>query len=259
MQTVMGADGPIETLVTGSGPPTTVFAHGLAGSIAETRPFGSGVAGSRVFLHFRGHGGTAGPAARWTYDALADELSAVASAYAAKQALGVSLGAGVLLRVAAARPDAFERLVLVLPAVIDCVRAGPGSDVLHRQADLVESGDVAALAASIVDGQPPPVRERSDVALWARRRAVRLAGTAVARALRELAEEHPLTDRGGLARLDIPVLVIGQEADEAHPVAVARELADLLPRAELAIFDDGAVMWSHRREVRDLVSGFLNR
>jgi hypothetical protein len=50
--------GDVEVLVTGSGSPVTVFGHGLAGSIAETRPFGSGVRGTRAFLHFRGHGAT---------------------------------------------------------------------------------------------------------------------------------------------------------------------------------------------------------
>jgi hypothetical protein len=35
----------VEYLVTGGGEPVTVFAHGLAGSIPETRPFGSGVGG----------------------------------------------------------------------------------------------------------------------------------------------------------------------------------------------------------------------
>ncbi len=54
--------GPLEVLVAGRGEPVTVFAHGLASaSIDETRPFGSGVRGSRVFLHFRGHGATVGP------------------------------------------------------------------------------------------------------------------------------------------------------------------------------------------------------
>ncbi|HET7661061.1 MAG TPA: alpha/beta hydrolase, partial [Oryzihumus sp.] len=51
-----GPDGALEYLLTGSGGPTTVFGHGLAGSIETTRPFGSGVEGTRAFFHFRGHG-----------------------------------------------------------------------------------------------------------------------------------------------------------------------------------------------------------
>jgi pimeloyl-ACP methyl ester carboxylesterase len=59
-------DGLLEFTTTGSGVPATVFAHGLAGSIQTTRPFGSGVRGSRTFMHFRGHGGSAAPETPWT-------------------------------------------------------------------------------------------------------------------------------------------------------------------------------------------------
>ncbi len=259
MYTVAGPDGPIECLVTGAGAPTTLFAHGLASSIDETRPFGSGVIGTKVFFHFRGHGATGGSALPWTYDAVAAELWAVASAYGAQRALGVSMGAGALLRLAVGQPDAFERLVFVLPAVIDEPRGGRSVTRLLRQADLVESGDVDTLAASIVDDQPETVRGRSDVDVWARRRAIRLAGAGTARALRELSGEAALTSRDELACLDVPVLVIAQEGDEAHPAAIARGLAALLPRAKLVVFDKDGVMWSHRREVRDAITAFLNR
>ena len=59
-----GPDGALEVLTTGSGLPSTVFAHGLAGSIETTRPFGSGVTGSRTFFHFRGHGASGRPRER---------------------------------------------------------------------------------------------------------------------------------------------------------------------------------------------------
>ena len=112
MTLIAGPEGPLEVLVSGSGVPATVFAHGLASSIDETRPFGSGVRGSRVFLHFRGHGATLGPETPWTYAALQTELLSVVSRYDARRGLGVSLGAGVLLRAAWTDPAAFERLVL---------------------------------------------------------------------------------------------------------------------------------------------------
>ena len=53
-----GPTGSLELITTGSGLPATVFAHGLGASIETTRPFGSGVKGSRTFFHFRGHGGS---------------------------------------------------------------------------------------------------------------------------------------------------------------------------------------------------------
>jgi pimeloyl-ACP methyl ester carboxylesterase len=108
---------PIDYLVTGSGDPVTVFAHGLSGSIMETRPLGSGVVGTRVFFHFRGHGESAAPAGSWSYDDIGAELLAVADHFDARRALGASMGAGAILNVLAAHPDRFDRVVLFLPAV----------------------------------------------------------------------------------------------------------------------------------------------
>ena len=123
---VDGPGGALEVLTTGSGLPSTVFAHGLAGSIETTRPFGSGVAGSRTFFSFRGHGASAAPETDWTYAALAAELDAVARHVGATRALGVSMGAGALCSLLEQQPDRFDRLVLVIPAVVDRPRDGRG-------------------------------------------------------------------------------------------------------------------------------------
>lgn len=258
MALIAGPEGPIEVLVTGSGAPVTVFAHGLAGAIDETRPFGSGVAGTRVFFHFRGHGSSAGSETAWTYDAAAADLRAVMTAYGVRRGLGVSLGAGALLRAATVRPDAFERLVLVLPATIDQPRNDPAVALMQERAALVEHHDLAGLAASLVAEQPVGVRERADVRLWAERQARRLSSTSVARAFRELPPLHPLASRSELAAVTCPVLVIGQEGDPAHSASIARELAALLPHADLQVYDDGGVLWSHRSEVRRRIATFLN-
>jgi len=254
---IPGPDGLLEVVVTGGGVPATVFAHGLAGSIDETRPFGSGVAGTRVFFHFRGHGSSGGSEAPWTYDATAADVRAVMQRYDARRGLGVSLGSGALLRVAANEPAAFDRLVLVLPATIDRPRQDAAVSLMAR-AELVEHRDLDGLAASLVAEQPVGVRDRPDVRLWAQRQARRLSSTTVARALRELPPQHPISSRDQLADVRCPVLVIGQEGDAAHPASIARELASLLPDADLEVYDDGGVLWSHRAEVRRRISTFLN-
>ena len=253
-----GPDGHVETLVTGRGEPVTVFAHGLAASIDETRPFGSGVEGSRVFFHFRGHGATVGPESPWTYAALRSELSAVVTRYAARRALGVSLGAGVVLAAAHATPGAFERLVLVLPSTIDRPRHDAATRRMQEMAELVEHRDLAGLAESLVAEQPAGVRDRADVALWASRQARRLTDTTVARALRELPPQHPLELGADLSAISCPVLVIGQQDDEAHPASLAAELAERLPAATHRIFDGDGLVWGHRAELRELIGSFLN-
>jgi len=47
-----------------------------------------------------------------------------------------------------------------------------------------------------------------------------------------------------LARITAPTLVVGQEADPLHPIALARELAELLPAASLLELPEGGVFWT---------------
>ena len=144
-----GPNGPLEFTITGSDLPATVFAHGVDGSIETTRPFGSGVRGSRTFLHFRGYGASAASDVPLTYAALEDDLRAVADHVGATQALGVSMGAGALCALLAHTPLRFERLVFALPAVLDRPRTDRALEGLELSA-AVPLRDRALLAAVTV-------------------------------------------------------------------------------------------------------------
>jgi pimeloyl-ACP methyl ester carboxylesterase len=253
-----GPSGPLETLVTGSGAPTTIFAHGFAGSIAETRPFGSGVDGTRVFFHFRGHGASGAPGGPWSYAALELELSAVRRAYDARRGVGVSLGAGTLLAAAVLEPDAFERLVLILPAALDTPRAGRAVERVDAMAARAEAGDVEGLAGLLLSEQPEAVRDGRIVQMWARAQAARMTGTALTRVIREVPSLFPVVDRAELTAIRCPVLVLGHQDDEAHPAHLVDELVEALPRARGRVFTAGGVLWSHRADVREEIRAFLN-
>ena len=270
-----GPDGPLEVLQTGSGEPTTVFGHGLAGTIDTTRPFATGVRGSKVFLHFRGHGRSVAPVAAahtstpadgapaahatgWGYGSLAADLRRVADATGATRALGVSMGAGALTRILSEEPDRFERVVLVIPAVIDAVREDRALDRMAAMAQLVESRDVEALTTSLLAEQPPQVQGDRHVQVWCAQQARQLVGTPVGTALRALPHEYPIEDRSVLAAVEAPVLLIGQVEDDAHPAHVAAELGEALGNATVEILPPGGLMWSHRTRVRSLVADFLN-
>jgi pimeloyl-ACP methyl ester carboxylesterase len=245
-------------MVTGSGPPTTVFAPGLAGSIAETRPLGSGVHGSRVFFDFRGHGPSAVPPSPWSYAALAAELHGMADHVAATRAVGVSLGAGALAHLITDAPHRFNKLVFFLPAVLDQPRGDAARARLAEMAALVDARDVQGLAAILVAEQPAGVRGRPEVRVWAEDRARALADTAVSSALREMSAQVALADVSPLAAVLAPALVIAQHGDDAHPVQIAERLAGALGNARLRVFDADGALWTHRRELRALVAGFLN-
>lgn len=264
---VAGPAGPVEYLRTGDGGPVTVVAHGLTGSISETRVFGSGVRGVRVFVHLRGHGGTPvpvttdGAADPGDYRDLAAELGAVVDAVGATRALGVSMGAGCVARMLLDEVDGprrLERAVLVLPASLDAPMPGAGAQRLRDLADAVEARDVERAAVLLRDHQPAAVRALPAVRVWARRRSAELTGWPVAPVLRAVAGLAPMPDRQALAAVDVPVLVVAQEDDEAHPVAVARAYTEVLPKARLELLPPGAVPWRGRERLREVITEFLN-
>ena len=55
-----------------------------------------------------------------------------------------------------------------------------------------------------------------------------------------------------------PALVIGCRGDTMHPPAVAEQLAETLPNASLFIYDQPAVLWTNRTDLRTRISEFLN-
>lgn len=256
---VAGPEGDLEILTAGRAEPRSVFVHGLAGSIATTRPYASKVAGTRTFVHLRGHGASHTPDHEdWGYAELAAEVWSVADQVGADRALGISMGAGALLAGLARDPDRFTRVVLVLPAAIDRPRGDEAMRRLERLAVRVEAGDVRPVAAHLLAEQPAQVRDDPVVAAWCREQAEALVTTGVASALRVLPHRVPLVDREALARVTCPVLVLGQEGDDTHPASVARELAGLFPRGEVHVAGPGGIMWGHRAQTRDRVGEFLS-
>lgn len=197
--------------------------------------------GTRTFLDLTG----------LSYPELEKQLRTVAAHVGATRALGVSMGAGTILRAL----DLFARVVLVLPATID----QPREDVepFARLAAAIEAGDPADVAAALRDTQPEQVRQRADLVEWSEQRALGLAGSDPAM-LRAIVRQQPIADRAALGGYEGEALVIAQESDRLHPVAIAAELASLLPNARLETFPPGGLLWSHRTQLREVVSGFLN-
>lgn len=248
----------LEIFATGAPDPVTVFAHGFGQGIGETRPLGSGVQGRKVFMHFRGHGRSGAPAGPWTFLDLARDLRAVADLTRATRALGVSLGAGALVRLLADNPTRFERVVFFLPASL----MSPGPDAGERFEALVaaaEEQDPGGLAEVI--SLEVPVQLRSTPTGWAylRQRVEQIVHFGLAPELASLADEAPLASVDALRAVTAEALVIGCHGDDVHPASVASELADLLPKAELHLYDKPNVMWNERADVRTRIADFLNR
>lgn len=248
----------LEYLVSGEGEPTTAFAHGLTGGIADTRPLGSGVVGRKVFFQFRGHGRSDPPGDSLSYADLADDLRAVADEFGAARALGVSLGAGALCRLLAATPDRFEKVVFYLPAVLDEVRPSAAAARTKALLEAVDTDDAPAAASLLAADIPVALRDRPAAWRYIRERLDALLRDGLAPSLADLPAQTALADRSALAAVKAPALVIGCRGEAAHPPLVAEQLAAVLPNATLHIYDQPAVLWTNRADLRTRISEFLN-
>ena len=249
----------LELLVTGSGSPVTVAAHGLGASIAETRPLLGGVTGTRVFYAARGHGGSPLPDGPYDYSVLGHDLEAVADAHGADRALGVSMGAGALLSLLARRPDRFARVVLLLPAALDRPRTDPAVRRTAALATALAAGSPEGVEREVLAELPPDLRELPAVTAYARTRAAYLLRSpGVPRALADLPSVTPVDDRSRLASVTAEVLLLAQEDDALHPVQVARDLAAVLPRARLVVFDRPGAAFRERARLRAEIGAFLS-
>ena len=233
--------GGVACTVLGEGGPVTVFAHGLGGSSAEARPLAARVTGTRVLLDFRGHGDSVALPGGWDYDLLADDLLGVADAFGATRAVGLSVGAGALLRVLSRDVTRFERLAMVMPAAIDQGRDDGATLAIRRLGRAVDDRDVEAVTELLLAELPDEIRERRGVRLLLARRAAQLTSRP---APRPLHPDRPLPDRTLLGAVTAPTLVIAQEQDPLHCVDLAAELATALPHATLLTLPAGGVFWT---------------
>jgi 3-oxoadipate enol-lactonase len=250
---LLDVDG-VRAVVLGTGGPVTVFAHGLGGSAAETRPLAARVAGTRILLEFRGHGRSAALDGGWTYAQLADDLLAVADAAGATRAVGLSLGAGALLRLVAAHPARFDRLALVLPAALDATRVDGATVRLQELGAAIDRGDVAAVTDLLLAEVPPTVRDRRGTRLLLARRAAQLLERPSPQPRHD---DRPLHDRADLSLVLAPALVVAQAADPLHRIEVARDIAAALPCATLLELPAGGAFWTAARQLQTALADHL--
>ncbi|WP_412541376.1 alpha/beta hydrolase [Longispora sp. K20-0274] len=258
----MTVEGPggvlLESLTTGSGTPVTVFAHGLAGGIADTRPLGGAVAGSRVFFQFRGHGASTAPAGEWTYQDLAEDLRAVADASGATRAVGVSLGAGALCRLLTAEPTRFDKIVLFLPAVLDEPRPAAARTRLDGLLRGIADRDREAVSAQVASEVPEELRGSAAGRAFIAQRTTNLLGSGLGASLAGLPGQTAVESAEPLKAVTAEALVIGCRGDALHPAETAERVAGFLPAATLHVYDEPHPLWRHRHDLRERISTFLN-
>ncbi|MGW4207115.1 alpha/beta fold hydrolase [Lentzea sp. NPDC004789] len=210
----------------GSGSPVTLVAHGLGATAGEARIPASGLPGTRVVVTLPSHGDAPdAPPGYWDYGRIAADLDTVS----ADQAVGVSLGAGALVRLLSLSPARFRRVALLLPAVLD----EPRPAFTLRQ------------LSELTVGPPAYVAER------------RAALGRLQAAAEQLPGQVAVEDASVLAAVSIPVLVIGAVGDPLHPEDVAKATAAAFPNGSLWLVDSPSPMITHRTEIRHRLVEFF--
>ncbi|CDX30112.1 Esterase protein [Mesorhizobium sp. ORS 3359] len=252
--TLLGTD-------TGEGP-AVVFQHGLGGGeaqVAQTCPTGF----RRITLECRGHGGSGfGERRPFSFEMFADDVLAAADRAGLDRfvAGGVSMGAGIALRLACRHPERVAGLILVRPAWT----FSPAPQNMQP---------VAEVAELILFHGPEKARAifaQSETAARLNREApdnlasllgyfARPDAQAFARVLADIAGDGPGVSERDAAALDLPALVIGNEIDAVHPLSSAYALAAAIPNAIFAeVMPKARDSAKHLAELHEQISFFLH-
>ncbi|HUR15063.1 MAG TPA: alpha/beta hydrolase [Mycobacteriales bacterium] len=230
-------DVELEYEVRGEGP-ELVWLHGLSGSLEESRPLCEALAtGYRVLWYStRGHGRSTAPLGRrrYSYDVIADDLQRVLDHVGFERPLvgGGSHGANTALRHALRHPGNARGLLLV----------APGANALRRPDRLrwaLVRGQMTLAArrgephvVKAITGVDPRLAGLDEVSQQAVDAARTHAMPALLDAMRWIPNQQ-VVPPAALSTIDLPATVAAWDKDPVlHPIAVARRIAALLPKAQ---------------------------
>jgi pimeloyl-ACP methyl ester carboxylesterase len=245
-----------------------VWGHGLMGSMDQEDAGGlfdwESLASDVRLVRYdaRGHGrseATLDPKA-YHWRELAQDLRALADTLGQEPPVlgGVSMGCATSLHAAAASPERTRALVLVGPPTAWETR--PRQARIYRfSAAMVERiglGPFRCLGALASF----PVR---NAALAGMQRSImselrRADPRAVCAALRGAAASD-LPEPTALRKLQVPALVLAWPGDPTHPLSTAKQLAELLPDAELHVADGSSDIRDWPERVREFLASRVTK
>ncbi len=224
--------------------PPVLFMHGLGADREQARAALAGLPELRaIILDMPGHGETAlNPA-----QSLQEQVGFAAYARLARALLahlgiksviagGISMGAGIALRLALDEPRLVDRLFLVRPAWL-AKPARPNLDLIAQIENLAGQGSVRRieLDESAIDRVVerlealPAYHEvktaSSLAAMSVSETARRALSGETAMLFRQLVDDQPITRMSDLAQITCPALVLGNSHDPLHPQDMALTLA----------------------------------
>lgn len=241
---------------------TFLFQHGLCGSAGHLHEvFPKDIGWSCLTLECRGHGmSEIGPYSELSIKQFTEDLAAFITELNIGPVLvgGISMGAAISMRLAVKRPELVSGLVVARPAWIDRaepVNLAPNREVArylatYQPVEARQQFERSLMAVELASSAPGNLATLLDV--FDRDPAVETQALQAA-----IASDGPGINKEEIAGIDCPTLVIGTARDATHPIAMALEIADLIPRAsfvQIASKADGVEQY--RAEFQDALRQF---
>jgi 2-succinyl-6-hydroxy-2,4-cyclohexadiene-1-carboxylate synthase len=218
-------------------PPTLVLLHGFTNTGASWRPVIQAV-GERyraIAPDIRGHG-SASDKSPISLDAVLQDITELAPGRFTLA--GYSMGGRIALQAAIAFPDRIERLVLLgaSPGLADPAERTARREADEKLAEEIERSDIESFARGWAQ---TPILSALPATLAQQVHEDRLRNTpaGLAAALRGLGTAALPSLWNRLGEVSIPVTLASGERD-AKFAAIAREMAQRLPRAEIRTVPD---------------------
>ncbi|TPN44574.1 MULTISPECIES: alpha/beta hydrolase [unclassified Mesorhizobium] len=262
--TMLRDDAALRVFDTGQGGLPVTFQHGLGGDANQVaQNFPDQPSYRRLTVECRAQGGSgAGSKRPFSIAMFAGDVLAASDAAGLDRfvAGGISMGAAIALQLASRHPDRVLGLVLVRPAwAFDAapqnMRAYAEVAQLIHDRPLDEARDAFATSATAARFRSEaPDNLASLLGFFERENA-----TVFAEVMQAIAADGPGVSRAAAGALAVPTLVIGCGLDLVHPLATARELAEIIPNAIFAEVTPKATDKDrHFAEIRAAIGGFLD-
>lgn len=229
----------------GAGAPL-LLVHELGGDMTSWDPaLSAGIAADRPALRFdwRGAGMTEKIRGPFDIDVMAKDIAEVVRASgfgdgAPIDMIGIALGGGVAIAVAARYPEMFRRLIVTSPAINAASEEGRAR--MLARADGVEEKGMRPFAEAS-HGVSYPEILRTDPALyeWYRKKWIAQDPTSFAGHNRMLAQ---MDETPNLAKIKAKTLVLSGVHDPLRPPANVKAIADQIPGVEYEELETGHFM-----------------
>ena len=240
--------------------PVVMFQHGLCGDAAQSAEAFAQIPGFRhAVMTCRGHGDRhLGPQDQLSIATFTDDLAAMIAKLGSPPIAvgGISMGAAMAMRLAVRCANLVPALIMVRPAW------GAQAAPANMQPNAVV-GDLLAAGQSVADfDQTATARDlrRSSPDNLASLRGFfdRMPRAGTAALLSRIAADGPGVTEADLAALRMPVLILGCRRDAIHPLALAQQLAALIPAAVFVeVPPKGQDRAAHIAALQDAVAHFL--